>query len=310
MSTVQELTGSRKVAGDVGIEIETEAAVAYQVPRMTGWLHKPDGSLRNFGVEYVSSNPVPIAQVNEHIDTWKAALGRHWDSLQGDSHSTSVHVHVNIGDLTPIQLLNFFSLSLLFENALCEFSGNDRKGNLFCLRAKDAEIKFFSVLNSLKNMQYQVQIVRALSPGHFKYSAINTDTVRSFGSLEFRMMRGEKDPEIIKTWVHILHRIKEYSLKFECPKAILKHIRENGAMSLFNDCFGDYVRHLMYASIQDDVDSNVYYVALIANAKDFKALPEVQQQPKMTFKTTMPVNNAPVGGVDEGFSEDFEEEDF
>lgn len=319
---VHELTGRRLVRGDVGIEIETEAKNPYAVPAIEGWMSKGDGSLRNFGVEYITQGAIPIDEVDKYIDNWRDGLGKIWERLDKTSHSTSVHVHSNVSQFTVTELVNFFCLATLFENVLCEFSGVDRKGNLFCLRTKDAETKINSIIAAIKSAQSQNYILRSLSPGNYKYCGINTETVKSFNSLEFRMMRGEMEPDIIKKWVKAIHNISVYSRKFECPKAILKVAKEKGVMHLYSECFGDLAGDFSYTKIVEDIECNLYYVANIASKQDIKALPASAPKSNLSAGTYQEILervarvNAPQPNVvnpvvaDEGFTEDFEEEDF
>lgn len=176
MNTVAQLMGMALKEGDLGIEIETEAKERYKIPVIPGWINKPDGSLRNFGVEYVSDGPTSIGNLRKHLETWKTALGALHDKLDPDSISTSVHVHVNVQPLTPMQTLVYYITSVLFEDVMSRFAGPDRVGNLFCLRTKDAENHFTNLRSNVSKCQDENGLLRAFNPtGEAKiYANIHT----------------------------------------------------------------------------------------------------------------------------------------
>src|SRR5690242_2495326 len=121
--------GYKNYPRSIGLEIETETKEPYDIPRFSFWAVHADGSLRDFGQEYVLVQPLAIEQIPLALDEFK-------DKTKGikfiqDSLTTSVHVHLNFLDQSFQTLGNFLILYTMFENLLIRYSGEDRLSNLF-----------------------------------------------------------------------------------------------------------------------------------------------------------------------------------
>ena len=84
-----------------GIEVEVEHVPNPRIDGTTYWTMTTDGSLRNDGVEFVS---LPI-----RMDQIEGALKQLQTNLPNDhefSPRTSVHVHMNVRDMTITQINN------------------------------------------------------------------------------------------------------------------------------------------------------------------------------------------------------------
>lgn len=108
----------------------------------TFWNIHNDGSLRSpdgitpGGREYVLASPAPREEVRPLLDQ----LFKTFDDTGARiilSNRTSTHVHINISDLKINQIVSFMVLWNVFEEALVNWCGEERVGNLFCLRTKD-----------------------------------------------------------------------------------------------------------------------------------------------------------------------------
>ena len=126
-----------KYTNHVGIEIEAEGKNLPQIDTPV-WKSERDPSLRGESYEYVLRKPVPFDMTNQVL----AQVGEEWEKVGAkikDSPNAGVHIHINASDLTVTQLFNLISLYLVVEHVLVAACGVDRIGNLFCLRASDAE---------------------------------------------------------------------------------------------------------------------------------------------------------------------------
>ena len=96
----------------VGIEIEVENMGNGNYVPAYYWQVKEDGSLRNNGVEFTSI-PLRASQVEYALDVYNRSVTQ--NNTPDYSPRTSVHVHLNIRDLTWDQLKNLIILYCLFE---------------------------------------------------------------------------------------------------------------------------------------------------------------------------------------------------
>lgn len=313
MRTVQEITGARKAVGDLGIEIETEAVDPYVVPPIPGWKAITDGSLRDFGMEYVSKGPIAYADLKPALKNWKDALGGVHRKLRTDSISTSVHVHVNMQDQTPVGALNFYLCSILFENVLSQFAGPDRIGNLFCLRTVDAEDQFNSIKRNVQRATNDAQFLNGFNPNNYKYSNVNTVPLLGFGSVEHRVMRGTTDIDEILVWSQTLHNIREFAKSFDTPVDIVRGMKNLGVEGLLDKGLGEHKDQFKYNDWELDLLRNFIYVADMATCRtdwNLKA-PESKVSKNIEYnfnqlRAPQPAANPAQAVV---WDEDFEEED-
>ncbi len=214
MKKLLDILALDKQAGDFGIEIEVEGR---QLPHVENgyWKTEADGSLRN-GMEYIFKRPKPLKDVPAMLRMLNRAFKEEGSELSF-SFRTSVHVHMNVQELTYQQILNTIYTYLLLEAPLINFCGEERKGNRFCLRLEDAEgaMTVFTQLFSRGE-----RFLREMGQDHVRYAAINIEALRKYGSLEFRAMKGTVDVERITTWCTALYNIREFAKEQESPAAI------------------------------------------------------------------------------------------
>lgn len=221
---IGKLCGNKKVDKEslFGVEIEVEGT---GLPtRINGWETVSEGSLRPVdgerGLEYIFDTPSDYSGAVERIEAYSKAMNKA-TSHPIFSTRTSVHVHVDVRDMTIVQWFNFIVLWGIFEEALIDYCGEERKGNLFCLSMKDAE-GIHAVLRTVLQTRRL-----AYSENAIRYSAVNIAATRKFGSLEFRCMRGTADKDVIVTWVDILRSLREAAMTYIRPEEILEHVIMN-----------------------------------------------------------------------------------
>lgn len=232
MKTILEEFGPKAQPGrEVGVEIEMEGhKFPMEVPY---WNAIPDGSLRGESIEYVFTNPQPRDKVGRVLETLEAMLKKAGTAIN-DSDRCGVHVHVNCQDLNTQQVLNFIILYLILEDILVRYCGEPREGNLFCLRAQDAEY----LLQGLAQAQERGSLQK-LQQDVFRYASVNVSAIGKYGSLEFRAMRTTADFSIIKNWVSILLAIKDTSLRYENPQDLVTGLSMRGASDFLRMVMGD-----------------------------------------------------------------------
>jgi hypothetical protein len=229
--TIRQLNGLPKRDGDVGIEIEIEGGhLPGQGPEGGDWVAEGDGSLRGQGMEYILRRPVmrdKVPAVLKQLKDYLAQVG----AILKPSDRCGVHIHLNMQTWTLNQVMTFICLYMVVEDHLVRWCGEDRVGNLFCLRGRDAEY-IIEVLVDLKKHGHFVfpRWNRAM-----RYSAINLVALKKFGSLEFRSMRTPDDIEDIEKWVGLLWAVREASRDFSHPAAVVEGISAAGGGEEFLD---------------------------------------------------------------------------
>lgn len=213
MKKMHELLGKKKpIPGDVGIEIEYEGAKFTEVNTAL-WKTVDDGSLRgrfpSGRGEYILNAPIPINTLEFALNELKVAIPA---AVPNFSFRTSVHVHVNTQDMDEEQVINFIYTSLLLEEPLMNFCGNSRKGNRFCLRVQDAD----ESLRYLNRIFYKgLSEALTFDENQIRYAAVNLASLRKYGSIEFRGMRGTLDNDVLTKWVTALVSIRNFACHYK-----------------------------------------------------------------------------------------------
>lgn len=257
----------------VGIEYEIEgyrgarkgvgAPDAVHLTHNDLWTLVEDGSLRNNGREFVSR---PISGGN--IPLAISSLGSMIEleiSKADPSTRCGIHVHVNALDLNVSQLFGWISLYRVFERQLYKFSGG-RDKNLFCLPTWAFDGHILSGLRYLQGHPFDA--AHSLSGNGYKYSGLNTKSLREKGTLEFRQMQTVRDYEKISLWVEYLTRIKGAAAD-ECttPEALLVYLEKLANLNtssayeeLLTTTFGERGRFLKFDGWAKDMAQGVILV--------------------------------------------------
>lgn len=190
----------------VGIEVEVENITGFYNIEYY-WGGKADGSLRNYGAEFTSI-PLRGIQIPYALRYLKQALEE--NSRPDFSNRTSVHVHMNVRDMTWNQIKTFILLYAIFERHFFNIAGTKREESIFCVPLYKTE---------------QVQNITFLDSGGaerwHKYSAINCGTilgnndVPKFGTIEFRHLYGTLDEKIIINWINNIFCLRNAAATIE-----------------------------------------------------------------------------------------------
>jgi hypothetical protein len=223
----------RPKEGEIGIEIEMEGE-GLPDPDDTPhpWMHHNDGSLRGENAEYVLQEPV-------HREDVKGSLDRLWDQFDGQdaylkpSDRCGVHVHVNVQELTSEQVIRFAVLYYILEEVLLDRFPDDRQGNLYCLRALDAQYVIGLLVQTIEYAH-----TGYLNDDNVRYGALNFSSLGKYGSLEFRSMNTTPQPAPIEAWVRILCAIKDAALRYPSARAIVEDMSSAGPKFMEN-IFGE-----------------------------------------------------------------------
>jgi len=247
---IRDIVGVGQVKGEIGLELEVEGDnLPMDIPKY--WRVEGDGSLRG-GMEYVLKEPTSREAVDRDLTHLFKAFERN-ESVLSLSNRTSLHVHLNVQEFTKDQVYNFIILYLILEDALVRWCGEGREGNLFCLRAKDAEY----LIDLLEESRFRNKL-RMLATDQIRYASINCSALYKYGSLEFRAMRGTDSPEDILKWVNILLRIKDAALTYNLTAQIVDGYSEGGEHYFCQQILGPYFEELCcYEGWEDEVPGGI-----------------------------------------------------
>ena len=190
MRNIRSLLHLNETKGDVGLEIEVEGT---NLPlHVEGFTRVHDGSLRGPETgEYIFASPCNLRETKKRLKNLLTEYENH-ATIIDTSYRTSTHVHINMQEDDMVTVYNMIILYLIFEDYLVKYCGEDREGNLFCLRMRDAEALLPMLLRAASSRSWS-----ALSNEWLRYAAINVCALSKFGSLEFRSMRGTDDLDAI-----------------------------------------------------------------------------------------------------------------
>lgn len=190
----------------LGLEVEVEGCLnPMQVPYY--WKFKPDGSLRNYGQEAISI-PLQARQVPYALHVLTEALMFHNPKFDF-SPRTSVHVHLNVRDLTWDEVKTLLLLYSIFERHFFSLAGTRREQSIFCV-----PLYLSHQLQTYPHVEYACE-------SWSKYSALNLGTITGnndvarYGTIEFRHLFGTIDHEILFPWIESILCLKVAAKKFD-----------------------------------------------------------------------------------------------
>ncbi len=228
----------------VGIELEVEDA-----GRLNGtlnnnancdqyWNVKGDDSLRFSGIELCS---LPLYGINivRAIRLYAESVKEDmlYAAEQGKDRSylsdrTSMHVHLNVTDITTEQLQTIIYLYVIFEKLFFKAAGgyfmeSSRDNNNYCVPLTHAEpaIVQKSYGNVITNSG---AYLNNLCDYAFKYSALNIKPMKTFGTIEFRQHPGATQAQDVLNWVNLILSLKKFAKEFEgTPEDLMKMANED-----------------------------------------------------------------------------------
>lgn len=273
---IKDLLRKRVLKGTYACELEIEFDTDYNPDEYViiadGWARHRDGSLRN-GIELVMNGPAPYKDLPAILKRPREALGQEnlYDHIKWSARC-STHVHMNVQDFTPTQLLRFVTLWYIFEPSIVEHFTPERAGNLFCLRAIDAPI---FVEHVYENFTPQ-RLAKLGDGGNRRYMGLNWNSLPKFGSLEFRYLRGSVDPEYIMSFIHLVERVRKWALEtVDDPRDVLANMSLRGLDNMQADVLG------YNWPITRDVWESLRFAQDLVYGVDLKVFAKVEDTDKM-----------------------------
>jgi hypothetical protein len=194
----------------LGLEFEFENVTQGLDPTLD-WVglvrNKEDGSLRNNGQEFIFSQPLFGKDATDTIKgLCEEATRLGWQT----SLRTGIHVHVDARDITYEQMRWWLIFNALLEPAIYRWVGDGRDESVFCLPwySTDAVLP---LVRKIYNTEGAELGAAAHALAHKKYSGLNLDCLRRFGSIEYRHLRTTTEAARVLRWVNICLRFKAAS---------------------------------------------------------------------------------------------------
>ena len=223
----------------LGVEYEIEGM--YLPRNVAHFAVHQEGSLRAIddhpAREYVTLEPVEIEKTILQLDTLNRVLSTTPDCVPLFSNRTSVHVHLNVSDLTIEEWFTLLFIWTVYEDAMIHYCGDSRKGNLFCLSTRDAEASLFIL------EEFAIKQDINLFGDNVRYAACNLAATPKYGSLEFRCMRGTLDSDVLVPWFKTISQLYHMAKAFGTPNNFIDKFMDDPG-KLTYDLFGEY--HFVY----------------------------------------------------------------
>lgn len=255
----------------IGIEIEVEGYNLFKHPTKWWGVHKED-SLRQYKghlpLEYALTQPVTIEESEAALEYLLSRLLREKTELNL-SERTSTHVHLNVQSWTVKQVFTLVCLYLLFEDILVEWCGAHRVGNMFCLRARDAQ-QFIRQLREIVQQQNYTWL-KSKHSDNIRYVSCNLASLAKFGSLEWRALRGTSDKDVIMEWIKTLCCLHFQAGSFKNPIELIRVFESTGPVEFTNLIFGDDSAWLNAPNLHDrmwDACRNIRELAFASKWED------------------------------------------
>lgn len=249
---IVDVLGTRPVSGDVGIEIELEAD---NIPSGDDvckyWRRETDASLRGESAEFVMRVPMNIDKLDLAFSELDSAF-KGYNTRERKTYRAGIHVHVNVQDLTPVQLVTFMSAYFLMEEVLLRFCDKSRLGNHFCLRMSDASYLLEKVVQFIKDEDISV-----LNDDDLRYASLNVTSLFKYGSIEFRALESTLDYERIKIWAGVLTHLRDYAKTLNTPVDLLGQASVMGFEAFAPIILGPWYKHFEQWATEDNIKKGV-----------------------------------------------------
>lgn len=208
MSKISSIWGMEPLKGfQIGVEFELESIQDTNASRLQerGISAVPDNSLRNSGVEFITT---PTGDIPSVVDIHKTLLNDsntvlYKKKAEACTERCSTHVHVNMTDLEEDTVDNLILLYYLLEPLFYHFVEPHRRHNIYCV-----PISWTSLPKHLKRLP-----IPTLHSKWSKYTGFNILPLTELGTIEFRHMEATYSTEKFRHWLEIIFNWYNYGCK-------------------------------------------------------------------------------------------------
>lgn len=217
-----------------GIEVEYERAILGDNPTLyPGWSQDwgvtSDGSLRNSGVEFVSTPMTMHRAAGAFRKLTAVAQSCGWEA----NARTGIHVHADMRDLHLEQVAGVVAAYAAFEPIFFALAGAERENCIYCVpwyRAPDQANMMAQIVSNYSTVSWNRH------GGLVKYSALYLQPLRRLGTIEFRHAPTWLDPAAFRRWIAAINRVVEWGM-VHTPASVLDRCSSD-ITPLVEDVFG------------------------------------------------------------------------
>ena len=253
----------------IGLEVETNFGNVIQTNLITS---VNEGSLQQPGYEYIFRYPLFGVDVLDALstiqDNVQPLVDRRGAHIVYDSN-TSTHIHIDTRDMTAEQLASFIMYYTLFEKIIFKAFAKEREDNNFCVPI----YKAFGHLRAVTSLYHSLRNDQIDFRHTGRYGAMNLEALDNFGSIEFRLFRGEWRKEVLLMWINTLLSLKKVAIEGG-ENAMKPYVTLKGRAlhpfltSIFPE---GIVNKLMYKGVYHDLKAGIKSARYIANSREFNA---------------------------------------
>lgn len=173
------------------------------------WSAVYDGSLRN-GIEFIFNGAKTPIEAEKAIAVLNTEILNPINHCRLTSDNilttdrTSIHVHLDFRGYDRSSVINFILKYLVFEEVLFKLVHPFRIKNNYCKPLSNSSL--------LNDPSFDIIETSLVMYGD-KYSSLNSKTIPTLGTLEFRHHHGSRDSDEIRRWVVTLLTLREYLIK-------------------------------------------------------------------------------------------------
>jgi hypothetical protein len=263
---------------NVGIEVEVEkigtnnSVLSSDTGDCYLWGSIEDGSLRNNGREYVSI-PVKGQNIEFAVHTLHEFLNKNAKTKGHEfSDRTSVHVHVDCGDMSVNNIQSLVAVYMAVEPILYQFVGGDRSANIFAVPVNETIMYDDYLEYVLTHSDAGFGTIMDMARQWSKYTGLNLVPLRTYGTAEFRHMTGTADPLRLCNWINALLQIRKYAVTHDIT-SIYKRLSN---MNTVSD-YGAFINDVFY---YDDTILRETHVDLVPLLEQTTSLLKSLEAPK------------------------------
>lgn len=246
----------------VGIEVELENVKDYRIDSRY-WVSEEDGSLRNFGREFILRQPIG----GKDLYTAISEASVFFDRIQPDlSWRCSTHMHLNVRSMEIKALRCLLLAFTVYERVLFKCSGKGRYRSNFCPAFGFAQNQML-LLSRVWNRSDE-DFLQGAVHNWSKYTALNLRPIREKGSVELRISNPLITSSDLLRLCNRFLTLKKMSDEWTgTPQEFLSHLSQLDVHSVFTkQLTGDIEEPIT----QEDVDLGVILANDIIHLQSFQ----------------------------------------
>ena len=244
----------------LGIELEYEHSNLYDGEGdYEYWTVGRDGSLRNGGVELVST-PLPFEDTDAALDEVQSIVEL---GACIATQRCGLHTHMNVRPCTVGQMFSLVTTLAVLEPTIYVTYAQNRKDSMFAVPLMWNSAQMNGLASMLKRARggFGRQDSAMVAPVRFnKYSGINTaECVRNFGTIELRQPYCSNNFDAIRSWIDFVKRTYTFGVAYDDPLHFLDEYSRNGVQWLQERLLGDTFD--VDQTEQEEAEDGAYIIA-------------------------------------------------